>query len=481
VTDPRDRRPLADDAAFMARLSDLDRDLIRKAFESEAAETSSVAVKTEPPNAAFPLGIPPPPPAPSPFAAFPGEAPQEPVHRPLHNLFPPEMLDAGPSSSAPHPVSAPPPPQPPPAVRARPPRAAVTPQAPAPRPAAPERPAAPPRAPVAPPPPVDVSDAPTYETFYGLHEKPFSLSTDPKFLYHSTPHDRVAQELLTAIRRRETLAVLTGDIGAGKTTLCRAIVDQLDRRTLTSFVGDPFLSGEDLLKTVLVDFGVMSRDELAHGPLATRHELSATLLSFVESLAPLQASAVLVVDEAQSLPRDVLDQVRVLTEAGRDGQRLLSVILVGQPALTTLLRRTEHRDINQRVAVRCQLDPLPADEIAGYVSHRLHVAGTRPRVELDESALDRLFELSRGVPRVVNLLCDRALARGHETSAGVIGREIIDEAADDLDLGAPPSTARVLVARVGFAIFLLLFVLLGAAGAAWLFRDALARMLTSSR
>src|SRR5262249_56812786 len=131
-----------------------------------------------------------------------------------------------------------------------------------------------------------------YEPFYGLHEKPFALSTDPRFFYHSTPHDAVSQRLLTAIRDREGLVVLTGDIGASKTTLCRTVFEQLDRRTLTSLVDDPFISGEELLKTVLADFGVMSRDELAHGPFATRHGLSTTLQAFVESLAPLQAGAV---------------------------------------------------------------------------------------------------------------------------------------------------------------------------------------------
>ena len=171
--------------------------------------------------------------------------------------------------------------------------------------------------------PPAVGETATYEDFYGFQEKPFSLSTDPRFFFHSTPHDAVSQQLLTSVRKRVGLVVVTGEIGSGKTTLCRTLIEQLDRRTLTSFVTDPFVSGDDLLKTILVDFGVASRDELARGN-ATCHELSTTLLSFVESLAPLQASAVVMIDGAQNLTADVLEQVRILSEAG-EASTLLQV------------------------------------------------------------------------------------------------------------------------------------------------------------
>jgi general secretion pathway protein A len=319
-------------------------------------------------------------------------------------------------------------------------------------------------------------DAPTYETFYGLREAPFGLSPDPRFLYHSAPLDRVAQQLLTAIRGHEGLVVLTGDVGTGKTTLCRAIVEQLDRRTLTSLITDPSVSGEDLLKNVLADFGVLSRDELASGVLATRHDLSATLQSFIESLGPLQARAVIIIDEAQNLPSDVLEEVRVLSDPG-NGARLLQLVLVGQPGLTPLLRRSEYKAIDQRVTLRCSLEPLPADEIAGYVIHRLGVAGSSAGVEFDGAAMTRIFALSRGLPRVVNLICDRALARGFEASAGTIDVHLVDAAADDLDLGLPESRLRAVGASLLAAVGLLFCLLTGAGAAAWLFRDEVSRTI----
>jgi general secretion pathway protein A len=148
----------------------------------------------------------------------------------------------------------------------------------------------------------------TYEPFYGLKEKPFSLSSDPKFLFKSPSHTPAFERLLAGIRRREGLIVLTGEIGTGKTTLCRAVLQHLDRRTFSTFVPDPFVSREDLLRMLLVDFGVMSVDDVKSGRMrgASRAELSYPLYEFLNSLVPLQAYAVLVIDEAQNLSRALL-------------------------------------------------------------------------------------------------------------------------------------------------------------------------------
>lgn len=330
---------------------------------------------------------------------------------------------------------------------------------------APRAPAVTHNTPAAPP-----AEALAYEAFYGLHEPPFGPSSDPRFFYHSTSHDHVAQELLTAVRRHDGCVVVTGDPGVGKTTICRVVVDQLDRRTLTSLLVEPCGSIEDVLRTVLVDFGVIARHD-ARTP-ATQEKLTATLASFLASLAPLQASAVVVIDEAHSLPIEVLAEVPTLAAAGP-----LQVVLVGQRRLARLLKRPELRALNQHVAVRCHVDPLPADEILGYVMHRLAIAGTSPRVDFDDIAVARIHELTGGSPRLVNLLCDRALLRGCEASASIIDGRLVNLAAETLDLEPPAgdvrSAGRLLVAILAFAALMLV----GASGALWVFRASVARTI----
>ena len=170
----------------------------------------------------------------------------------------------------------------------------------------------------------------TYEPHYGLKEKPFSLSADPRFLYRSPAHAPAFEELLTGIRRREGLIVLTGEIGTGKTTLIRSVLQHLDRRTFTAFVPDPFVSREDLLKMLLVDFGVVSLADLKRGSLAgaSRPDLSYPLYEFLDSLVPLQAFAVMIIDEAQNLPLGLLEEIRILSDL-EQREKLLQVVLVG--------------------------------------------------------------------------------------------------------------------------------------------------------
>ena len=312
------------------------------------------------------------------------------------------------------------------------------------------------------------------ETFDEL--TPFSLSTDPKFLYRSASNHVVTTELLGAIRRRDGIAILTGEPGIGKTTLCRAVIQDLDRRTLTSLSLEPFLSVDDLLKTVLVDFGVIARDDLARAPQVSREALTTALGSFLESLVPLQASALVFIDDAHDLPVGVLEDIGVVTAAGQDS-RLLQVVLAGRPGLTALLKRPDLRRLDERVAVRCELGPLAADEIAGYVRHRLASAGVAPRVEFDEDVSARIYKLSRGVPGVVNLLCDRALSRAHKTSASVIDGALVEAAAGDLNLRQSVAGPRGILRALLTVLVLMAFMLLGAGAALWVFRADVARTI----
>jgi type II secretory pathway predicted ATPase ExeA/cell division septation protein DedD len=276
----------------------------------------------------------------------------------------------------------------------------------------------------------------TYEPYYGLKEKPFSLSVDPRFLYKSGSHAPVFDDLLAGIRRREGLIVLTGDIGTGKTTLCRAVLEQLDRKTFSTFVPDPFVSREDLLKMLLIDFGVMSVEDLKSGRLGgvSRPDLSYPLYEFLNSLVPLQAFAVLIIDEAQNLSLPLLEEIRILSDLEAP-EKLLQVVLVGQLELRSKLKLPEMRQVDQRVSVRCNLEALNREAVAGYIAHRLAVAGGRSdRVAFAPEAVDLIFETSKGVPRLINLICDRALHRGHLARTAQIDSDIVRVAVVDLGL-----------------------------------------------
>ena len=292
--------------------------------------------------------------------------------------------------------------------------------------------------------PDDDSGLLLYEPYYGLSEKPFSLSTDPRFLYKSASHTPVFQEVLAGIRRREGLVVLTGEIGMGKTTLCRSVLGALDRKTFSAFVPDPFVTREDLLKILLVEFGVVSVDDLVRGRLqgASRAELSYPLYEFLRSLEPLDAFAVLLLDEAQNLPVPLLEEIRILSDL-EDTRRLLQVVLIGQPELSTALRLPHMRQMRQRVTTHCELQPLGREGVYGYVGHRLTVAGaTGDRLRFTGEALDLVFEASGGVPRVINRLCDRALQHGQQARAATIGPGLVRAASDDLQL-VPPAPEDV--------------------------------------
>ncbi len=275
----------------------------------------------------------------------------------------------------------------------------------------------------------------TYENFYGLREQPFNLSSDPAFFYGSPSHAATLDKLLLGIQRREALSVLTGDIGMGKTTLCRTLVARLDRQTFSSFVTDPFVSREDLLKVVLADFGVVSARELSTGELkrASRTELSFLLYEFLATLSP-HACAVVFVDEAQNLSPQLLEEIRVLS--GADGRlRQLQVVLVGQLELRDNLRLPEMRQVAQRISVRCTLDPLDLKAVAGYISRRLEVAGGVPeRVRFADEAVAAIYEATGGVPRLINRLCDQALHHGALVKTNVIDGSTLDRVARELDV-----------------------------------------------
>lgn len=277
------------------------------------------------------------------------------------------------------------------------------------------------------------ADALTYEPFFGLHEKPFSLSAEPRFIFDSPGYDAARRGLVGGIRRREGLLVLTGEIGTGKTTLCRSVLRDLGRATYSSLVADPFASREDLLKMLLVDFGVLSVADLTGGSLrqASRTELGYLLQQFLESL-PRDAFAVLILDEAQNLSVPLIEETRILFDTfGARGR--LQIVFVGQPELHAKLKLPEMRQVDQRVCGYHRLGPMNLEAVNGYIEHRLHAAGGgRDRVLFAASLVDAINRRSGGVPRLINRICDRALQLAFERQANAVTKEILDAALNDV-------------------------------------------------
>jgi len=284
-----------------------------------------------------------------------------------------------------------------------------------------------------------------YEEFYGFVQSPFTLAPDPRFLYPSPSHEEAIRLLLQTIERREGVAVISGDIGTGKTTVCRTVLEQLDMKLFTSLVLNPFLSGDELLREILLDFGVISREAVRSGRImaASRHELIATLHEFLTSLVPIGASGVLIIDEAQHLSPQVLEEIRVLSNLETNRSKLLQIVLVGQLNLIDLLKQPQLKQLDQRVSLRAVLTPLGRMDLEAYVIHRLSVAGeTGGQVAFEDRALDVVLRASGGVPRLINLICDRGLMIGAQSGARVITTHMIDASVVSLGLQRPRRPRR---------------------------------------
>ena len=254
-----------------------------------------------------------------------------------------------------------------------------------------------------------------YRKYFGLGEAPFSIAPDPRYLYMSERHQEALAHLLYGISGDGGFVLLTGEIGAGKTTICRCLLEQIPPNCDIAYIFNPKLTVEELLSTICTEFGV------AYPAGRT------TVKTFVDNINAylLDAhargrQAVLIIDEAQSLSVDVLEQMRLLTNLETNQRKLLQIILVGQPELAEMLARPELRQLAQRIVARYHLGALAKSEVAAYVRHRLEIAGAQQPL-FPASLTGRLFSLSQGVPRLINVLCDRALL-----GAYLQGRERVD-------------------------------------------------------
>jgi general secretion pathway protein A len=274
-----------------------------------------------------------------------------------------------------------------------------------------------------------------YKEFYGLREYPFNMTPDPQFLFLSRNHRVALDVLLYGIRERKGFVAITGEVGAGKTTLCRALLNSLDAATTkTALILNPCLSDSQILRAVCDEFRLQPAR-------TTKKDLYDTINSFLLRELAANHNVALIVDEAQNLRPSVLEQIRLLSNLETEKEKLLQIVLVGQPELGELLGRENLRQLKQRIALRYHVAPLAAEEVGDYIGHRLAVAGGDGRIQWTPEALALIYEYSGGVPRLINVLCDKALLAGYVAETFLIGAPIIQRAIEDTECKVPAEAA----------------------------------------
>ncbi len=280
-----------------------------------------------------------------------------------------------------------------------------------------------------------------YQEFYGLKEKPFVLTPDPQFLYLAESHRTAIESLLYGIRQREGFMVIVGDIGTGKTTICRALFEKLDEDVKAAVIFNSFLTEEELLESILQEYGFPSKGR------SRKERIDALNKLFLHYLSH-NKNALLIIDEAQNLSTPVLEQIRMLSNLETTKEKMLQIVLVGQSELDQKLKSPELRQLNQRIAIRHHLAPLTRTEMESYIYQRLQVAGANGNITFSKSALDEIYKSSRGTPRLINLLCDRSLLGGFVDQTTHIDKGIVRKAKKSLlgeDADSVPSRAFALL------------------------------------
>lgn len=296
-----------------------------------------------------------------------------------------------------------------------------------------------------------------YTDFYQLKESPFNITSDPSFFFGSSVHEEAFSNILYGILSRKGIIVMTGEIGTGKTTLCRALLNRLDDHVKTAFIMNPNFSDAQLLQLIIRDLGIQCRKT------TNKLELIETLNAFLLEQTSLGNNVAIIIDEAQNLNVKQLEQIRLLSNLETEKEKLLQILLVGQPELFDKLKLPELRQLNQRVTVRYHITPLKSPEVKSYIQHRLKTAGalltfplpdktsnlqsTPPtgvgdltleqkrsisKIHFTHEAFEAVFRHSKGVPRLINIICDRALLAGFVKDSFVIDDTMIQQAAREV-------------------------------------------------
>ena len=265
-----------------------------------------------------------------------------------------------------------------------------------------------------------------YEDFYGFKEKPFNVTPNPKFFFPSQRHTEALDRLLYTINEKRGFAVITGEIGSGKTTVCRTLLSRLDTATKVAMITNTRLTPKQMLVSILEGLGVCLNS-------GTKPGLLSALNKFLLEQLSLDFNVVLIIDEAQNLSPTVLEEVRMLSNLETEEEKLIQIILMGQPELRAKLALNELAQLKQRISVQYHISPLSRDEMAGYINHRLGIASSNASIHVifTGEALDEIYACSGGLPRVINMVCDDALLIGYAEETKEITPQIIEAVEDE--------------------------------------------------
>jgi general secretion pathway protein A len=276
-----------------------------------------------------------------------------------------------------------------------------------------------------------------YLDFYGFSDRPFGSTPDPKFLHLTSGHREALAQLVYGVQERKGFILLVGEVGTGKTTLLRSLISRLDRDTAAAYVANSALSADEILEYLLADLGVQQ-----DGP--SRAQRLMALNRFLIDQHRAGSNTVLVLDEAQNLDIGTLEGIRLLSNFETHSDKLLQIVLAGQPELEATLQRPDLRQLRQRIALRCRIPPMSPEETREYVAERMRIAGARTPALFTGEAIELVTRYARGIPRLVNILCDHCLVMGYANQVRRIDARIVRRAIEYLEEGEPgPVRARL--------------------------------------
>ncbi len=298
-----------------------------------------------------------------------------------------------------------------------------------------------------------------YKPFFGFKERPFKLVPDPAFLYLGRSHEEALGHLNYAVRQGDGFVIITGEVGTGKTTICRMFLDRLDESSEVAYIFNPKLDSIQLLKTINDEFGIDSSGE-------NTKDLIDRLNDFLIRIKAEGKKAIILIDEAQNLSKEVLEQLRLLSNLETTTSKLLQIILVGQPELDEMLDSFELRQLAQRITLNCYLHPLTYKETREYIAHRIRIASHREGVRFTRNACRAVYRFSKGIPRIINITCDRALLTAYSRSKKKITGNIVMSAIEELSgkgmpvagmLGFEKKSISLLVVLAGVFLLVVLY------------------------